>query len=131
KAPTRFTQRISQFPDLLQYARTATLLVHKVGTIKLTARLAQTLGREPGETWLHVNTTKTLSDQNTPVACTLIYARPDNHALLADVSQERVSLLRLIEDHYGDHIIEVTQEFSATPIAAAMARQLHVAPKTP
>lgn len=131
KAPTRFTQRISQFPDLLQYARTATLLVHKVGTVKLSERLALTLGREPGETWLQVNTTKTLSHQNTPVASTMIYARPDNVALRADVGQERVSLLSLIEDHYGNHIIEVSQEFSATPIAAIMARQLQVEPKTP
>jgi len=131
RSPTRFTQRISQFPDLLHYARNAALLVQKVSTAKLSARLAETLGRQPGETWLHVNTIKTLGDQDAPVACTLIYARPDNAALRADVSQARVSLLRLIEDHYGEHIVEVNQEFSATPISAAMARQLHVAPGTP
>ncbi|WZB74191.1 hypothetical protein WJ972_25075 [Achromobacter insuavis] len=46
-ASTRFTQRISQFPDLLQYARNAALLVQDVRTVKLTKRLAETLGAGP------------------------------------------------------------------------------------
>lgn len=128
-ASTRFTQRISQFPDLLQYARNAALLVQDVRTIKLTKRLAESLGAEPGQPWLHINSIKTLGDQDTPVACTLIYADPVHSDLRADI-QPRISLLRLIEDHFGNRIHEVNQEFSATPIAAGIARQLHVEPQT-
>lgn len=128
-ASTRFTQRISQFPDLLQYARNAALLVQDVRTIKLTRRLAETLGADPGQSWLHINSIKTLGDQDTPVACTLIYADPAHSDLRADI-QPRISLLRLIEDHFGNRIHEVNQEFSATPIAAAIARQLQVEPQT-
>ncbi|CAB3682721.1 hypothetical protein LMG3458_01708 [Achromobacter deleyi] len=128
-ASTRFTQRISQFPDLLQYARNAALLVQDVRTIKLTRRLAETLGCEAGQSWLHINSIKTLGDQDTPVACTLIYADPAHSDLRADI-QPRISLLRLIEDHFGNRIHEVNQEFSATPIAASIARQLQVEPKT-
>ena len=128
-ASTRFTQRISQFPDLLQYARNAALLVQDVRTIKLTKRLAESLGAEPGQPWLHINSIKTLGDQDTPVACTLIYADPAHSDLRAAI-QPRISLLRLIEDHFGNRIHEVNQEFSATPIAAGIARQLHVEPQT-
>ncbi|MFP3741673.1 GntR family transcriptional regulator [Achromobacter sp. SIMBA_011] len=128
-ASTRFTQRISQFPDLLQYARNAALLVQEVRTIKLTKRLAESLGAEAGQPWLHINSIKTLGDQDTPVACTLIYADPAHSDLRADI-QPRISLLRLIEDHFGNRIHEVNQEFSATPIAAGIARQLHVEPQT-
>lgn len=128
-ASTRFTQRISQFPDLLQYARNAALLVQDVRTIKLTKRLAESLGAEAGQPWLHINSIKTLGDQDTPVACTLIYADPAHSDLRADI-QPRISLLRLIEDHFGNRIHEVNQEFSATPIAAGIARQLHVEPQT-
>lgn len=128
-ASTRFTQRISQFPDLLQYARNAALLVQEVRTVKLTKRLAETLGTEAGHPWLHINSIKTLGDQDTPVACTLIYADPAHSDLRADI-QPRISLLRLIEDHFGNRIHEVNQEFSATPIAAGIARQLHVEPQT-
>lgn len=128
-ASTRFTQRISQFPDLLQYARNAALLVQDVRTIKLTKRLAESLGAEPGQPWLHINSIKTLGNQDTPVACTLIYADPVHSDLRADI-QPRISLLRLIEDHFGNRIHEVNQEFSATPIAAGIARQLHVEPQT-
>ncbi|MFY3132084.1 GntR family transcriptional regulator [Achromobacter ruhlandii] len=128
-ASTRFTQRISQFPDLLQYARNAALLVQDVRTVKLTKRLAESLGAEPGQPWLHINSIKTLGDQDTPVACTLIYADPAHSDLRADI-QPRISLLRLIEDHFGNRIHEVNQEFSATPIAAGIARQLHVEPQT-
>lgn len=128
-ASTRFTQRISQFPDLLQYARNAALLVQDVRTIKLTKRLAESLGAEPGQPWLHINSIKTLGDQDTPVACTLIYADPAHSDLRADI-QPRISLLRLIEDHFGNRIHEVNQEFSATPIAAGIATQLHVEPQT-
>ncbi len=35
------------------------------------------------------------------------------------------------EDHFGDLITEVNQEFSATPIGAAIARQLQVETGTP
>ncbi|MCZ8399614.1 GntR family transcriptional regulator [Achromobacter ruhlandii] len=128
-ASTRFTQRISQFPDLLQYARNAALLVQDVRTVKLTKRLAESLGAEPGQPWLHINSIKTLGDQDTPVACTLIYADPAHSDLRAAI-QPRISLLRLIEDHFGNRIHEVNQEFSATPIAAGIARQLHVEPQT-
>lgn len=128
-ASTRFTQRISQFPDLLQYARNAALLVQEVRSVKLTRRLAETLGTEAGRSWLHINSIKTLGDQDTPVACTLIYADPAHSDLRADI-QPRISLLRLIEDHFGNRIHEVNQEFSATPIAAGIARQLHVEPRT-
>lgn len=128
-ASTRFTQRISQFPDLLQYARNAALLVQDVRTIKLTRRLAETLGSEAGQSWLHINSIKTLGDQDTPVACTLIYADPAHSDLRADI-QPRISLLRLIEDNFGNRIHEVNQEFSATPIATSIAKQLQVEPKT-
>ncbi|OZI23148.1 GntR family transcriptional regulator [Bordetella genomosp. 9] len=128
-ASTRFTQRISQFPDLLQYARNAALLVRDVRTIKLGKRLAEDLGAEPGQSWLHINSVKTLDDQDTPVACTVIYANPAHADLRADI-RPRISLLRLIEDHFGNRIHEVNQEFSATPIAAPIARQLQVEPQT-
>lgn len=125
RASTRFTQRISQFPDLLQYARNAALLVQDVRTIKLTKRLAEALGCEPGAPWLHINSIKTLDDQDTPAACTLIYTDPAHSDLRVD-PKSRISLLRLIEDHFGDRIAEVNQEFSATPVSATIARQLQV-----
>lgn len=125
RATTRFTQRISQFPDLLQYARNAALLVQDVRTVKLTKRLAETLGCEAGQPWLHINSIKTLDDPDTAAACTLIYADPAHSDVRVEV-KSRISLLRLIEDHFGDRITEVNQEFSATPIGAAMARQLQV-----
>jgi DNA-binding GntR family transcriptional regulator len=128
-ARTRFTQRISQFPDLLQYARNAALLVQDVRTIKLGKRLAETLGCEPGLSWLHINSIKTLDDQDTAAACTLIYTDPAHSDLRVEI-KSRISLLRLIEDHFGDRITEVNQEFSATPIGVTMARQLQVEPRT-
>ncbi|MGE8689007.1 MAG: GntR family transcriptional regulator [Achromobacter sp.] len=129
RAGTRFTQRISQFPDLLQYARNAALLVQDVRAIKLGKRLAETLGCEPGVSWLHINSIKTLDDRDTAAACTLIYTDPAHSDLRVEV-KSRISLLRLIEDHFGDRITEVNQEFSATPIGATMARQLGVEPRT-
>ncbi|WP_191578372.1 MULTISPECIES: GntR family transcriptional regulator [Achromobacter] len=130
RATTRFTQRISQFPDLLQYARNAALLVQDVRTVKLTKRLAETLGCEPGQQWLHINSIKTLDDPDVAAACTLIYADPAHSDVRVDV-KSRISLLRLIEDHFGDRITEVNQEFSATPIGAAIAKQLQVDTGTP
>jgi len=130
RSTTRFTQRISQFPDLLQYARNAELLVRKSGMLKASARLAQTLGCAAGTDWLHVDTIKTLGGRDAPVASTQIYALPGNPALRRDVGGQRLSLLQLIENHFGDRIQEVNQEFSAVPIPAAMARRLMVKPQT-
>ena len=129
-ARTRFTQRISQFPDLLQYARNAALLVQDVRTIRLGKRLAETLGCEAGLSWLHINSIKTLDDRDTPAACTLIYTDPARSDVRVEV-KSRISLMRLIEDHFGERITEVNQEFSATPIGATMAKQLRVEPRTP
>jgi GntR family transcriptional regulator len=129
RASTRFTQRISQFPDLLQYARNAALLVQDVRTIKLPKRLAESLGCPADKSWLHINSIKTLDDQGTAAASTLIYADPEHSDVRVDV-KSRISLLRLIEDHFGDRITEVNQEFSATPINATIAKQLKVEPKT-
>ena len=130
KSDTRHTQRISQFSELFQYIKNASLRVHDARMIKASARQAAALGCTPRHEWLYVRAIKLLGAKAAPVAFSEAYIHPDYAAIQADIGRVHLPLSGLIETRYSQRIREVMQEFSATPIGKEVAGLLKVAPKT-
>mgnify|MGYP000724645944 CR=1 FL=1 len=112
KATTRYTQQISQLSDLFQYIKHAILQVKMVRMLRIIA-------------------VKLLEGQNAPVAYSDVFVHPDYSAVGSDVGKVKLPLSLLIEQKFSQRIIEVKQEFSATPINGETASALKLKPGSP
>lgn len=130
KPSTRYTQRISKISDLFLYIQNATLRLLETEMIKASASQAEMLGCEPGHAWLRVRSVKLLGPRSAPVAYAEAFVHPDYAAIRDDIGKVRLPLSELIQARYSKRIVEVGQEFSATPIGKTMAAHLKVTPKT-
>lgn len=131
KATTRYTQQISQLSDLFQYIKHAILQVKLVQMTRVGAQNAELLECKPSEQWLRIIAVKLLEGQSAPVAYSDVFVHPDYSAVSSDVGKVKLPLSLLIEQKFSRRIIEVKQEFSATPIVGDTARALKLKPGTP
>ncbi len=131
KATTRYTQQISKLADLFQYIAHATLQVDLVRMVRVSARTAEMLSCAAGAEWLRIIAIKLLQGQNAPVAHSEVYVHPDYSAVRSDVGKVKLPLSLLIEQKFSRRILEVKQEFSATPIKGETAKALKLKPGTP
>lgn len=130
RATTRYTQEISRLEDLFQYIKHATLQVLSVKLLRIGARRAQWLESDPESRWLNIIAIKLLQDQDAPVAYSEVYVHPDYSAVGSDVGKIKLPLSLLIERRFSKRIIQVRQEFSATPIKGETAAKLKIRPGT-
>ena len=131
KATTRYTQQISQLSDLFQYIKHAILQVKMVKMQKVGVRNAEMLGCKASDEWLRIIAVKLLEGENAPVAYSDVFVHPDYSAVGSDVGKIKLPLSLLIEQKFSRRIIEVKQEFSATPITGDTARALKLKAGSP
>lgn len=131
RATTRYTQEISKLDDLFRYIEHATLQVLSVNLVRIGVKRAQWLESEPSSRWLSITAIKLLQGQTAPVAYSEVYVHPDYSAVGSDVGNVKLPLSLLIERRFSKRIIQVRQEFSATPITGDTAKRLKVRPGTP
>lgn len=131
KATTRYTQQISQLSDLFQYIKHAILQVKMVKMQRVGVRNALILSCKPSDEWLRIIAVKLLEGETAPVAYSDVFVHPDYSAVGSDVGKVKLPLSLLIEQKFSRRIIEVKQEFSATPISGETASALKLKPGTP
>jgi DNA-binding GntR family transcriptional regulator len=128
---TQYTQQISKLSDLFNYIDNATLLVESAKTVRVGTKLFKLLDGDIKHSWLNIVAIKFLVDQRSPVAHSQVYVHPDYSGVRADVGKTTLPLSMLIEKKYSQKIIEVMQEFSATPIEGDIAKLLKTKAGTP
>ncbi|SHI35845.1 GntR family transcriptional regulator [Pollutimonas bauzanensis] len=131
RATTRYTQQISKLEDLFQYISHATLQVLSVSLMRIGVRRAQLLQSDANSKWLHIIAVKLLEGESAPVAHSEVYVHPEYSAVGSDVGKVKLPLSLLIERRFSKRIIEVRQEFSATPISGETAKKLKLRSGTP
>ena len=131
KATTRYTQQISQLSDLFQYIKHAILQVKMVKMQKVGVRNAEMVECKASDEWLRIIAVKLLEGENAPVAYSDVFVHPDYSAVGSDVGKIKLPLSLLIEQKFSRRIIEVKQEFSATPITGDTAHALKLKAGSP
>jgi len=121
---TQYTQQISKLSDLFNYIDNATLLVQSAKTVRVGTKLFKLLDGDIKHSWLNIVAIKFLIDQRSPVAHSQVYVHPDYSGVRSDVGKTSLPLSMLIEKKYSQKIVEVLQEFSATPIEGEIAKLL-------
>jgi GntR family transcriptional regulator len=122
----RYSQSLQSLRELLQYAHETRLDLVKLEQIQARGGVAEMLGCRPRKTWLHiaaVRHTETGPHQG-PVCLVEIYLDTAYRDLATDISSLRTAFWSLIEQRFGETIVEVEQQIDAVVLDETQAEKL-------
>jgi len=127
----RYVASLTSISDLFQYAKETRLRVLAERWVTADAQLAATLRCKSGQSWFKLETCRYLIGGGEPISYTEIYLPPTYQGISAHIDDQSVSVYSLIEQHYGQRILEVQQEVGAIAIPARVAKLLAVRSRSP
>lgn len=129
--PSRYVQTSESIADLQNYVRDTRIDVREKQQVVADEALADVLGCQPGQQWLHLRAVRYVAEDKSAIARLDIYIDSAFSDIVKSIGVLKVPVHKLIEQKYGERIIEVKQEISAVTISADDAKLLDVKPKTP
>ena len=112
--------------DLLAFAADTRFAIESIKTVVIDAKLASRTGLPSGEEWLEVCGYRHSEGVDAPVCWTEYYINRAYAAVGRLLQRHTGPIFPLIEDMFGQSIIEVQQQISATLISPALAAGLEV-----
>lgn len=128
---TNYKQSIRSLGELLQYATETRLDVTSVEEVEARGRLAELLGSRPKKPWLRVAGVRHGADGEPPHCFNEVIIDGAYRSLADEASTLRTAIWSLIEQRFGETVIEVEQEIEATVLDDEMARMLAAEPGAP
>lgn len=122
-------QPLSNVGEILQYARDTRYLFSPCGLTRLPKRLAAHTATEPRQRWFHFRGVRTRDGD--PIALTDAYIHSDFAEAAEEIRPNEATIFRQLERLTGVQIARVTQDIQAVAMAASMAEELGVRPRTP
>ena len=120
------THQVMSINDLLAFAGETRLDIESIDTVILDASRARRTGLDPGETWLEVLAFRCSEDSATPLCRTEYYINRAFAAVGRILQRHQGPIFPLIEDLFGQQIVEVQQQISATLVGPQLASALGV-----
>ncbi|HWI15212.1 MAG TPA: GntR family transcriptional regulator [Burkholderiales bacterium] len=131
-AEARYVASLTSIGDLIHYTQETWLEVLGEESIAAEGRLAEVLRCRPGQHWFVLRTLRYPRGKKEPISYTEIYLQPQYEGLRRFlVKGKSVTIYSLIEQHYGERIVEVQQDISAVAIPPAQAKLLGERPRSP
>lgn len=121
-----YVQSIASIADLPQYVEDTRLVTHSSEDVIADAPLAELLKCPVGQRWVHVAGYRYAGRGRLPIALTHIYINAAYGGIQELIGTLKVPVYTLIEQRYGETVVEVKQEIRATTLAAGEARQLKI-----
>lgn len=112
--------------DLAAFGTDTRLAVGSIKTIVIDEKLAARTGLPKNEEWLEVRGYRHSADSEAPVCWVEYYINRDFAAVGRLLQRHTGPIFQLIEDLFGQNIIEVHQQISATLISPALAAGLKI-----
>ncbi|MGE0768270.1 MAG: GntR family transcriptional regulator [Hyphomicrobiaceae bacterium] len=119
-----YTQSMRSLGELLQYATATRLDVMAIEEVVARGALAELLGCRPKKPWVHIAGVRHGAPDEPPHCIIELYIDGAYRALADEPGTIRTAIWSLIEQRYGETIIEVDQVIEATVLDAEMARLL-------
>ena len=110
--------------DLLAFANAARFKIESVKMTAIDDKLAARTSLPVGEEWLAVRGVRQETSANLPASWTEYYIRRDFAAVGRLLERHTGPIFPLIEDLFGQTVVEVVQEISAALISSATAEAL-------
>lgn len=127
----RTVQVMGSLDDVLQLVRDTRVTLLSQRDFVADAAAAARLGVTAGEMWHVYELLRDAGSQKEPLARLSVHVRPEFAAIGTDVGRSRQPIFRLIEERFGERVVEVRQEVGAARVRAADARLLQTRVGTP
>lgn len=122
-----FVHEVMSINDLVAFATDVQFAIEVIEMIEIDNKLASRIGIVSGEQWLAVRGLRhAKGDSEFPVCWTEVYINREFAAIGRLVQRHRGPIFHLIEDLFGQSIVEVHQEIAAALISPALAPALKV-----
>lgn len=127
----RYTASLTDLAELFQYTQRTRLKLVAERRVTADAALAALLRCKPGQRWLMFETCRYPIGAAAPISYTEIYILPAYERIRTQLEGAGVWVYGLIEQHYGERIVEVQQEIGALAIPARLGRLLGAKARAP
>lgn len=119
-----FVHEVMSINDLVAFATGVRFAIDTIEMIEIDDELAARTGLASGESWLTVRGFRHTEGSELPVCWTEVYIHREFAAVGRLLQRHRGPIFHLIEDLFGQSIVEVHQEIAAALISPALATGL-------
>lgn len=131
EAQGRFAASLSNITDLFSYTQRTRLKLLSSKTITVDAALASILRCKTGSRWLRVEACRYPIGDTLPITYMEIYVLPAHAGIRARLEGSRTWIYGLLEELYGEHIVEVQQDIGSIATPERVAKLVGVEPGAP
>jgi DNA-binding GntR family transcriptional regulator len=121
-----FVHEVMSINDLVAFATDVRFAIEAIEMIEIDDKLAVRTGIASGEQWLFVGGLRHTEGSELPVCWTEVYINREFAAIGRLLQRHRGPIFHLIEDLFGQSIVEVHQEIAAALIPPELAGRLKV-----
>jgi len=121
-----FVHEVMSINDLVAFATGVRFAIETIEMIEIDDKLSARTGIAKGEQWLSVRGFRHTEGGELPVCWTEVYINREFAAVGRLLQRNRGPIFHLIEDLFGQSIVEVHQEIAAALISPPLARGLKV-----
>ena len=125
-----YVHEVTSISDLVAFATGVRFAIETVELIEVDTDLAVRIGVKNGEQWLAVLGYRNMEGSDLPVCRTEVYINREFAAIGRLLQRHTGAIFHLIEDMFGQSLVEVHQEIAAAPISPGLAERLKVAEDT-
>ena len=126
RASDSYVHEVMSFNDLVTFATGVRFRIDTTEMITTDAKLAARIGACAGDRWLAVRGFRYTGDGEPPVCWTEVYINAEFAAIGRLLPRHSGPIFPLIEDLFGQSVVEVHQQIAAGLIPAALAEGLGV-----
>jgi GntR family transcriptional regulator len=119
-----FVHEVMSINDLVAFATDVHFAIDAIEMMEIDDKLSARTGIASGEQWLAVRGFRHTEGSDLPVCWTEVYINREFAAVGRLLERHRGPIFHLIEDLFGQSIVEVHQEIAAALISPALARGL-------
>jgi DNA-binding GntR family transcriptional regulator len=124
RGTSRYTHSIHSLAEILQYAHETRLEVSELAIRRVRGATAEVLGCRPGKRWMHVVGVRYGANSEQPISLSDIYIDAAYKAISGEIGRTRTAICAIIEQHFGETIIEVEQQIEGAVLTEDVARRL-------
>jgi DNA-binding GntR family transcriptional regulator len=123
-SPDSYVHEVTSFNDLITFATGVRFAIDTMEIISADAKLAARIGGSAGDRWLAVRGFRYTEKSDLPVCWTEVYIDAEFAAIGRLLQRNTGPIFHLIEDMFGQPIVEVHQEISAGTVPPGLATGL-------
>jgi GntR family transcriptional regulator len=121
-----FVHEVMSINDLVAFATGVRFAIDTIEMVEISGKLSARTGIASGEEWLAVRGFRHTEDSERPVCRTEVFINREFAAVGRLLQRHRGPIFHLIEDLFGQSIVEVHQEIAAALISPDLAAGLKV-----